>query len=80
MNHHTTRDEGTKLHTYGSGKLQICFMVAESHVQDLINNGFDTIVLVDNCTGTRIEIEVTDCHLEELVLLGQAEDHDIKIA
>lgn len=75
------RKEGMDLQKkYVSGNVAIDFMTIERIARMLLNNTFDTLMLHDSATGVMVQVEITTVCLEHMVLLGDTEEFDVKLA
>lgn len=64
---------------YASGLMQVYFMIKEEHLQQLMDNLFDTVKLVDSATQTIVELEIADMDINELTKLGDDENSDDRL-
>ncbi|MGG0667707.1 hypothetical protein ABE073_04175 [Lederbergia citrisecunda] len=65
---------------YASGLLQLVFIVTEDSAKLLMDNFYDNVMLIDSATGTMVELEVATLDIDSLVLLGDDESDDLKLA
>jgi len=65
---------------YASGHFQLIFITTEDNAKLLLDSLYDSVVLMDSATGAVIELEIADYCLNEMVLLGDDESEDLKLA
>lgn len=65
---------------FASGLLQLVFIVTEENARLLLDTLYDNVMLMDSSTGSVVELEVADLNIDEMVLLGDDEQDDVKLA
>lgn len=60
--------------------MKLCFLVKKEHVNALMDNQFDELVLKNTGTGANVPIEITAMDMSEILLLGDDADSDVKLA
>lgn len=65
---------------FGSSRLEICVIGIKEQIEKLLDNGFDTILLVDSVTKETVELEITDLFIDETIIFSDNDSEDIRIA
>lgn len=65
---------------YTSGLINLVFLAEANDSKVLLDTLFDTVVMRDSATGRTVELEIATLDIEDMVLLGEDEQDDLKLA